>query len=509
MQENKQRRVYAIFGSDPELIAYAMAKYSRSNLSMKESLADLNQQRAEKFLNTYYFQYGHRSIADLAHVCLAVENISILAAMEVVDEPRWDGQERSTRYQDFRDTGYYFPPNLASTKYERIYRDTIDSLFSEYYRVVGKLTDYLHSRFPRPSDIQEASYERTIKARAFDSARYLLPLCTVTSVGQIVNARVLEEQIARLKSHQNEEVREIGELIKRASTEPAHDIYKEKMEKLLQDLNGVMPEEAKRSISEVAAREVRVAPTLVKYAEPRPYLTETYKELRLIAAQLLSGLNREQPSTVVDLLEEEEPLDEAVNTLLYRASDHCYRRIQTVTQGMSLSEKKEVLAAAFKYRGRHDEVIRELRVGHSFKFDILMDIGGFRDLQRHRRCVKICQEINPLHNYEVPDDLRAARITRQYEKVMQKASAAFQVIAEEFPESAKYVIPLGYRRRSLFKMDFAEAHYICELRTAPQGHFSYQAVAYHIYLCLREKCPELARFVRVHETWFDPDRLKR
>src|SRR5271166_5628106 len=83
--------VYAVHGADPEVQAYGLAKYSRSALSMRESLAEINEQKAEKFLNTFYFQYGHRSIADLAHVAFAIERLSILAATVVVDEPRWDG----------------------------------------------------------------------------------------------------------------------------------------------------------------------------------------------------------------------------------------------------------------------------------------------------------------------------------------------------------------------------------------------------------------------------------
>ena len=101
--------VYAVFGAEPEIQAYAMAKYSRSSLSMKESLKEISSQKAEKFLNTFYFQYGHRSIADLAHIALAIERLSILAAIVLADEQRWDGQERSTRYQDFRKSGYFTP----------------------------------------------------------------------------------------------------------------------------------------------------------------------------------------------------------------------------------------------------------------------------------------------------------------------------------------------------------------------------------------------------------------
>src|SRR5437879_5039765 len=106
---NPATEVYAVFGAEPEVLAYAMAKYSRSSLSMKESLKEISTQKAEKFLNTFYFQYGHRSIADLAHIALAIEKLSILAAIAVADEQRWDGQERSTRYQDFKKSGYYTP----------------------------------------------------------------------------------------------------------------------------------------------------------------------------------------------------------------------------------------------------------------------------------------------------------------------------------------------------------------------------------------------------------------
>src|SRR5437773_3049450 len=123
--------VYAIFGAEPEVQAYAMAKYSRSSLSMKESLKEISQQKAEKFLNTFYFQYGHRSIADLAHIALAIERLSILAAIVVADEQRWDGQERSTRYQDFKRSGFYTPDFVADEQAHELYRATIDSLLSE------------------------------------------------------------------------------------------------------------------------------------------------------------------------------------------------------------------------------------------------------------------------------------------------------------------------------------------------------------------------------------------
>src|SRR5208337_628878 len=120
--------VFAVYGVEPEIQAYAMAKYSRSSLSMKESLKEITLQRAEKFLNTFYFQYGHRSIADLAHIALAIERLSILAAVAVADEQRWDGQERSTRYQDFRKSGYFTPDFGDDRQAAGLYEQTITHL---------------------------------------------------------------------------------------------------------------------------------------------------------------------------------------------------------------------------------------------------------------------------------------------------------------------------------------------------------------------------------------------
>src|SRR5437868_7953766 len=123
--------VYAVYGVEPEVQAYAMAKYSRSALSMKESLKEISSQKAEKFLNTFYFQYGHRSIADLAHIAFAIERLSILAAIILVDEQRWDGQERSTRYQDFRKSGYFVPEFGGDERARGIYVEAAQFLFSE------------------------------------------------------------------------------------------------------------------------------------------------------------------------------------------------------------------------------------------------------------------------------------------------------------------------------------------------------------------------------------------
>src|SRR6266516_8063240 len=122
------RRVYSVVGVPPEIQAYALAKYSRSSQGMLESIQELSAQKAEQFLNTFYFEYGHRSIADLAHLVFGLEQISILAAIAVVDEPVWDGQERSTRYQDFKKSGCFTPDFGSDEQARTLYRETVSFL---------------------------------------------------------------------------------------------------------------------------------------------------------------------------------------------------------------------------------------------------------------------------------------------------------------------------------------------------------------------------------------------
>src|ERR1700689_173698 len=148
---------------------------------------------------------------------------------------------------------------------------------------------YLAGITPKPEEMKQDAYERTLRARAFDFSRYLLPLAANTSLGQIVNARTLETQIARLLSHTHKEVRQLGALLKEAALSPAYNVNRESLSKLIEEIRAVSPELAARAEQDLL-REVRVAPTLVKYADPNQYEIATRRELRQAASELLGKL---------------------------------------------------------------------------------------------------------------------------------------------------------------------------------------------------------------------------
>ena len=520
-----QTDVYAVHGADPEVLAYAMAKYSRSALSMRQSLTEISAQRAEQFLNTFYFQYGHRSIADLAHIAFAVERLSLLAAIVLVDEQRWDGQERSTRYQNFLKSGWYLPDFGSDSSSEQIFTNTIGRLFESYQRTTAGILEVLRGRVPCPETLKPDAYERTLKARAFDVARYLLPLATNTSLGQIVNARTLETQVSRLLSHPMAEIRDLGLKLREAATGPAWNINAESGAALVDKLSAIEGGDNSALTAEAAqllTREIRTAPTLVKYAQPNNYLLQTQAELTQAAAEILAN----QPiaeAPLVDLVERTESLEvELAATLLYSASHHPYRQIRDLVASFPESRVTEIIELGLRHRGRHDEALRAFHAGAALRFDILMDIGGFRDMHRHRRCTQIIQSFTALHGYDTPTncDLEAdvnllaeANLLDDYRGAIDEAHrASAQIAAGGAPEasqSALYLLPLATRIRSLFKMDLAEAQYISELRSGPAGHFSYRRVAWEMFVALKRQHPILARHIRVTDFTQPIDLLQR
>ncbi len=506
--------VYAIHGAEPEVLAYAMAKYSRSALSLRESLAEISTQRAEQFLNTFYFQYGHRSIADLAHVPMAVERLSLLAAIALVDETRWDGQERSTRYQDFLRSGWHTPVLNADVQSE--YERAVRALFEAYERLSQGMTEALRRAVPRPEAMKPEAYERTLRARAFDVARFLLPLATHTSVGQIVNARTLESQIARLLSSPFAEIRQLGGQLREAAKQPAWNVLRDRLEEMAGE--GVVDPEATPELFSSLMPEVRTAPTLVKYAEPSPYLQRSCTDLDQAARELM-GDAPIYPAPLVDLLDDDEDLEvEIATSLLYPHCHYSYRQLRGAVAALTEARRDEIIGLGVQHRGRHDELLRGFKSGDGFRFDIFMDIGGFRDMHRHRRCVQLIQQFTHLHGYEEPvcpgqPTLAEAGLDGLYREAMVAAYAACEHVRSsgepEAAESAQYLLPLGTRCRAMFKMDFAEALYISELRSGVAGHYSYRLVAWAMYRAVAAKHPSLAKLYRIRDVTEPVDLLHR
>jgi len=455
----------------PEKLAFALARYSRSPDSIVDSLAWVRAHDSSKFLESFYFQYGHASIADLGHLALCFEGVSEVAAIEIEDEPLWDGQARSSRYQDFSRSGLITPPELDSAQ-ATAYQDAGARLLAAYKDVHARMVEHLAARLPRPESMKPEAYKRNIAARAFDVARYLLFLGIPTGIGQVTSIRTLERQIRRWKASPYGELRELGVEAAAACAAPPSCTWGE-------DANAM-------------------APTLAKYLDADPYPGRARAELAEWARENL-GAAPQRACQSVELTRPVDALAQASATLLYSVTDWPYADLYEAVAGWSRARRAEVLDVAVRTRGSRDEMLREFRSA-PLVFDLLIDIGAYRDLHRHRRCQQTRQAWTWQHGFTTPKAITAAGLEKEFSQALDEAQQAARTLGVP---AGHYLLPFAARGRFLFQMDVAEADYLIRLRSGVKGHFSYREVAWQMREALLKVEPEIARLIEATPPWVE------
>ncbi|HYM13785.1 MAG TPA: FAD-dependent thymidylate synthase, partial [Bryobacterales bacterium] len=340
MPRNQSRRVVVVSPMPPEKSAYALARYSRSPDSIFQSLEWVRSHDSQSFLEHYYFQYGHASIADLGHAIFCLEGISELAAVEIEDEPLWDGQAKSSRYQDFSTGGVIVPPDLAGTPAESVYTEAAKALLDAYLELHKKVLECLMERHPRPEAMKPEPYRRTLAARAFDVARYLLFLGIPTNIGQVTSIRTLEKQMRRLGASRYPEVREIASAMGEACAAPPACVW------------------------DAATAQEPLAPTLARHASPDLYAQQARRNVAAWAAQNFPCPPAPALASV-DLIRPVEPVDEIVATLLYAVTHVPFRAVYEQVSCWGEARKREVIDVALQGRPGPDDLLREFRSGYS------------------------------------------------------------------------------------------------------------------------------------------------
>jgi thymidylate synthase ThyX len=469
---DRPKRVFTISPMPPEKCAYALARYSRSPDSIRQSLEWVRTHDSQKFLESFYFQYGHASIADLGHTVVCFEGVSELAASEIEDETLWDGQAKSSRYQDFSSSSFITPGELTGEDAAR-YRQAGERLLIAYKDVSQRVLGFLAEKLPCPEQMKPDAYKRNIAARAFDVARYLLFWGVPTNAGQVTSIRTLEKQIKRLRVSEYEEVRGLGDEIAAACAAEPDCLWSE------------------------TAREP-LAPTLARHAEPDEYIARSRADLKLWAEQNLPAAANLQVDCV-DLVRPVHVAADIAATLLYSVTDRPFRELYEMAADWSDAQRREVLDVARASRSRRDDLSRSFR-GGPYAFDIVMDIGAYRDLHRHRRCHQFRQSYSGRLGYDTPAALAEAGAAEIYENAI---GAAIEDMGRLPMPASHYLLPFGARSRFLFKMDFAEVEYIARVRSGVKGHFSYRNIAWQMKAKLEQLEPELGRLIEATPPWVE------
>jgi len=432
--------VFCLRGVDGRLLppavqATVLAKYSRSPLSAREIVQKLTEEEADKFQEKFVIEYNHSSVAELAAIPVCFEGVSIVASKFLESFQRMGYSEKSTRYQIFTRNSFITPPGAPSTMKEfaaRFY-DTYERL---YPRVIRRCAE-LMGKDPNDPKVLE---DRTVKARAFDNVRYLLPAGTGTNLAAVGFLRDFRYMIQEARGHSNPEIRALGD-----------DTHK--------------------AVSEIC-------PVLVKKAD-----ADTFEPTIKSLGNLPSTINFEKPSWYVGLykphtLGEPELVQKAfISTLADR-------------YGMSWSAFSKLM----EERGKRavPKIFRTVRIS----FDMMMDYGAFRDLQRHRRCEQYVEPLTSHYGYLVPDDIIGTDMEAEYRTTMEQVHLYEDDRVSHDMDLMQYVIPLGYLHRSVFEMDLQELYYMTELRTQPQGHISYRRVAYEMAKVGTKLYPELMQWCK-------------
>lgn len=480
---NVDRSIFALKNLPEEVVAVLFAYYSRSRESLRRNLLKLIQEKdldleerlpwaardrdelglakkkAKEFHEKWVVGYGHASVAEHAVAHLAIEDVSIVASKTIEDTRLASYTEKSTRYVVFDRDKFYRLPRLLASPHARLYEDTCSFLLETYTRLTEPVVAAIKREAPREETQSERGHETACLAKSCDILRYVLPAATLTNIGMTVNGRMLEHLITKLLSHPLEESREIGTLMK--------------------------------------AEAEKIIPTLLKYAEYNGFMAETHQAMEIVASRQFAGRSPAEAPDVSLVRYPEDAEEQLVAAILYGYTAHPYRQVQEHVGRLSQEEKTRVIDEYLRRRGKHDQPLRALE--HlTYTFDILVDFGAFRDIQRHRMATQTPQEFGPIHGYTTPPEIARYGLLPAYEECMARARETYEVIARDFPREAQYVLPLAFRKRVLFTWNLREIHHFAQLRSAQQGHISYRHIAQQVFKEVERVHPLLAKYIRVN-----------
>jgi thymidylate synthase ThyX len=477
---NLDRPVFALVNL-PETIKGALfARYSRyagtvRRLYLEEFAADVPEggrpfegeegERAAGLYERVFSGYGDDSIAQVGGAHVACEWVSNILT-KVLQRGRLAAYlEQSTRY-----IPYDAPLPDSAGGGHRFYRDdelgpeyaaTMDELFAIYSSSLAQVREWAAERWPR-GDQPEKAWERSIKAKALDLLRGLLPASTLSHVGIYASGQAYEQLLLRMMASPLPEARGFATMI-------------------LEELKKVMPSFVARVERPDRGGE------WISYLERRRDAAERW------VGRL--GLDRREGSDApsVELIDVDGSEDELIAASLFEVSGLSERAILDKVRALPPDEQAEVIADLVGERpnrrhrpGRGWEAVR-------YRFEIVSDYGGFRDLQRHRMLTCQWQRLSPDLGAGVPDEVREAGAGGEYERALEISRAEYERLAAAgMPDAAPYALCLGYRIRYLLDLNAREAMHLIELRSGREGHPTYRAVAQAMHERIASVHPAIA-----------------
>ena len=385
-----EREIYLLSprALSPETIAVAFAKTSRSPNSFRDIAAELSDEFSAKFHEKWVVGYGHASVAEHAVLHIAFENVSRIAIESIESNRLASYTEKSTRYQRWGSDDFTIPPELDGHPLRDEFVDTIRLLFKAYADSLTPVQSLIFERFPRRENEKDAAWDRRIRSKYVDVCRFLLPAAALANVGMTANARVIENTVRKMLSHELAEVREIGEQMK-----------------------------------EVSKAET---PTLVKYADAVPYLVETINEFNNYQS-LIENRKSDEWCQLIDYDKDGE--NKVLAAVLYRFGEMSFVDALKYVESLDEDSKSKLAESLLGKLDKFDVPLRELEYC-TYTFDLVMDQGAYAEFKRHRMMTQTPQRLTTRLGYTTPLLITEAGFGSQYEAAMESASQMFEKLYE-------------------------------------------------------------------------------
>ena len=464
---NLDRPVFALVNL-PETVKGALfARYSRypgtlRRLFLEEFADDVESggarfdgaegERAAKLYERVFVGYGDDSVAQLGGAHVACEWVSNVLT-KVLQRGRLAAYlEQSTRYIAYDGPmpggGYrYWRDASVGPEYER----AMDGLFDAYAEALPRVEAWAAERWPR-GDEPEAAHLRSIRAKALDLLRGLLPAAALSHVGIFASGQAYEQLVMRLLASPLPEAREVGAMV-------------------LQELQAVMPSFVSR----------------VDRPERGGEWIRTIADRRDAAGAMTRRMGLDRPGEAEDrpsvrLIDVQGGEDDLLAAMLFEQAAVSEEELRAAVRVLPPDERAALIAELVGERanrrhrpGRGFEAVR-------YRFEVVSDYGAFRDLQRHRMLTIQWQPLTPYLGAGVPAELEEAGVADVYRAGLEHSREEYERLVDAGrPEVAPYALCLGFRIRYVMDMNAREAMQMVELRSGREGHPSYRAVAHEMH----------------------------
>ncbi len=477
-----------------------MSRYSRTKELDLRNLWDKEfanvPDRAEKFYERVFLEYGDESVAELATAQVGIQNVSNVLS-KIIEESRigLSYLEKSSRYVSYKEkrNGRYLYldadragiPERFKTRYEQFN----DSLFELYERLYSGVSNFIKENNPfestrfylpngkevkpgdedGPEEVLKKAYDSSVRSRALDETRFILPASTLTNIGISGNARAYSHLLERLRVSDSKE---------------ADLLYSELM------------------------AELRLTfPKLIENVENPHGLEniEFLKTMKNFIPERIDGIKAEasSPVALVSWERDEVALDKVLSSYYFSKTDADYESLYKNISSFSVLKKKELVEKiASRRTNRRNKFDRSFEhVHYTFKVDT--NFGAFRDLQRHRSLTIQRKLLSPEYGYDVPPTVsKIDDLSKDFVRAMEDSRMLFREIQSADRDAAQYVVTYAHKHPTILTLNLRELVYLTDLRSTPQAHFDLRYMSREMVRQVKEVNPSfesLFRFLNTKE----------